>query len=503
MGITDLNTIMKIKGMEVKKDHFDNIIFDGSFILINTLSSVYKKLKDENKLNMTKWDTINQNLLYQMKYIIENCVNQIVKTINEFDKRYKPETIYFVVDPKNKIDYTINESLYIPNEFKEYLLNELKNDKDLEKLKLQEQESRKQRASKISDILKKCEEIEDIDLKNIYRQSNHFNEMASLTHLIRIINKYLVIKWRNSNVKFIQSIDEADLVIKNIGEELTNKNKDVLVISADTDYFVLFSANERIWVSLNHAYAPIFHPTTQWLHALTESKSKDILIEKENIYDYAIRFAALFGNDYHRTVIISAKDITNTICNRIISPSLMNSEHGEPHHNSNIYKLYSKEKALYEKYSEPVLPEELDVIIKDFMSKNEKYDFRKYLLSMVVYKNWNRFNRYEEKEVDFDIESMEKSVLSDILFIQTPNITIKLDNNTEIKNNDKVIENEDQWVIEHRQYKQLYNWNIDDEGNIEKIEKLPKNIDKLYEIYKRGSIDDEVYIESKVDLSDE
>mgnify|MGYP003540713509 FL=1 len=104
MGITDLNTIMKIKGMEVKKDHFDNIIFDGSFILINTLSSVYKKLKDENKLNMTKWDTINQNLLYQMKYIVENSVNQIIKTINEFDKRYKPKSIYFVDDPKNKVD---------------------------------------------------------------------------------------------------------------------------------------------------------------------------------------------------------------------------------------------------------------------------------------------------------------------------------------------------------------------------------------------------------------
>ena len=76
------------------------------------------------------------------------------------------------------------------------MLNELKNDKELEKLKLQEQESRKQRASKISDIIKKCEEIEDIDLKNIYRQSNHFSEMASLTHLIRIVNKYfnIVIK---------------------------------------------------------------------------------------------------------------------------------------------------------------------------------------------------------------------------------------------------------------------------------------------------------------------
>jgi hypothetical protein len=189
----DTSIAFKIKGMKVKKDHFNIIIFDGSFVLINTLSSVYKKLKDENKLNMTKWDTINQNLLYQMKYIIENSVNQIVKTINEFDKRYKPETIYFVVDPKNKVDYTINESLYIPNEFKEYLLNELKNDKELEKLKLQEQESRKQRASKITDILKKCEEIDDMCLKNIYRQSNHFNEMASLTHLIRIINKYLVI----------------------------------------------------------------------------------------------------------------------------------------------------------------------------------------------------------------------------------------------------------------------------------------------------------------------
>ena len=48
MGITDLNTIMKIKGMEVKKDHFDNIIFDGSFILINTLTSINKRLKEKN-----------------------------------------------------------------------------------------------------------------------------------------------------------------------------------------------------------------------------------------------------------------------------------------------------------------------------------------------------------------------------------------------------------------------------------------------------------------------
>lgn len=471
MGVKDLNTLMKIKGMEVKKDKFDIVIFDGSFLLINTLTSVYKKLTDENKLNLTKFGTINQNLLYQMKYIIDNSIKQIVNCINSFDKRFKPEKIYFVTDPKNKINYKIDETLEIPEKFREFLLKEVENDKELEKVKLQEQELRKQRASKIDDIKKKCNEISDTIMSNIYRQSNHFSEMTSLTHLLQIINNYLAIKWRNSNINFIQSIDEADLVIKNIGEKETSENKEVLVISADTDYFILFSNNDKVWITLNQPYLPIYHPVTQWKYILTDQIHDELLIEPEKIYDYAIRFAALFGNDYHIITLISAKDPTFTICKRLVAPLAMNDAYGELNKHTNAYKLYISEIELYKKCIEPITYDDLDVIVQSYMSKNCRYDFRKYLISTVIYKNWGRFNKYKIFQPNNEPKEIEKNVLRNLLHIQQVN--------------NENGENTEEYLINHRCYEKFYDWEIDDDTEIINIKELPANIDELYLLYKR------------------
>jgi hypothetical protein len=276
-------------------------------------------------------------------------------------------------------------------------------------------------------------------------------------------------------VRFIQSIDEADLVIKNIGENETNKGNDVLVSSADTDYFVLFANNEKVWVTLNYPNSPIYHPVTQWIYNLTDHKNNETLVNKNKIYDYVIRFAALFGNDYHISTIISAKDPTYTICNRIIAPMAMNDVYGEVNKLRNIYKFYTSGMELYKKCIEPISPDELDIIVQDFILKNDKYDFRKYLMSIVIYKNWNRFNKYDTVQPNMNTKDIEKMVLGNLL------CSNKIPENT----------NKYEYMITHRCYDKFYDWNITDDGEIIDIKELPTDIDALYSVYNRSE-DEEI-----------
>ena len=502
MGVKDLNNIVRRQAISNKDmPKFDTLIIDGSNLIITFVLSAASDL--QRKAPKTTYKTINRNMLYQMKYIVEIAKSRGVEVLNQWLKRFRPDTIYFSMDPQKGVNYKLTTDMEISTFAREFLFNgvastskdmdepfELKPDEPVEEiefdLKTEEQEARKKASSKKPQLIEMYDNLKtDTDdiLATLYRQSFHFMEPCNAIALGRMVSSLIFMEFDKLHPGILHVIaaeDEADLVIKNLGEktskpftrkengeEITIQPK-TIICSADTDYFILFSGNPNVYITGLHAFDKVYSPIEQWRLAFTvvyEDGSEEQLIKDNRIFDYVIRLAPLFGNDYNRQIIISAKKYENalTVFYPIATLKKLTKHSG-------IGKLIAAEKSYYG--PNVISVHKFDRLIYDYMLNYAKVDFKRYLYSVFVYKNYSRFDKYHEVELSIDETELIKNIFD------------KWSSHPDPEGKYTVYD-----LINAGKYHRFYTWCYDSKS-FETYEELPTDMDELVNIYHGISIED-------------
>lgn len=408
MGIERFNKfIEQFEG--VYRSHYDHIIIDGDNLLWITIQSTLSKLRKNYGCQWT--NGIKIQILTQINEIITETVDAILVRIHYYSYKYKCEKISIVFDPDNSPDYVIDVNK-IDNNFKDLFKNDINDEGRLiYKLKSEEQTRRKVMNSYSDD-----KSLNDIDncstivskeyVKNIYKQCTFF--ISNIKLLFHPILFSLILKSvDNKRLTFVFSKDEADLVIKNYVHDMMNTKSDdelFLVISTDTDYYVLFGDTPNVDVT---AFYKMNNGTITSSLVYNPYTIFKTFFKEYYDYEYIIRLAPLFGNDY--TTHGSNKDriLTADRTDNVLSIFNMDGEFDSlayAHRTSKIKKFYDK--------VHDHCPVERPFKITTFDNLILRYDkeyFTRYYLSTMIYSNWKAYGRYNVynksiDEIEFDIE---------------------------------------------------------------------------------------------------
>lgn len=421
MGIKKLNELFKQCKREPKNKYYSTIIYDGSNIIFQVLCSEFSQLK-KNGLLIAEWNAVNLNLASQITSLIATSTNTIVELIKPQFEANSVEKIYFVIDPATSPNYKI-ETNYSYNHKYEYLIgDELSKNIPIElNIKADEQETRKKAQSKdekreqqsnnINMFSKLSEEQKELLLK-VFNQAYMFNDISELMKLSSYVIKSVLSSLKDFEFYIIEAIDEADLVIKNIAYTECDKNEPILVVSADTDYNVLFSDMPNVDTTslMNRGF--VYNPYSCWQQLFVNYKQ---LFE----YKYIIRLAPLFGNDYTvKESILAANNYEDAL--KLFNGEIETLRNGLG--TKKITKIVRDYQ--YESKSDFTL-EDIDDLLFEY---SEDY-FTKYYLSNIIYENWPKYNKYStmkqpnENELAQIIENMLYSLYIDSAKLAGNNIS--------------------------------------------------------------------------------
>lgn len=408
MGIKDLNKIFtEDDKVDNQRSNYDNIVIDGSNMVYIILAGVHGNLLKTHR--NSKWpQTVDMNLFEQIDYIVNESTKLLITRLSYY---LRNSDVYFVMDPLNTV-YILDENIKYNTKYKEYIPDHQHFDNNqpiILNIKAAEQEKRKTSTDKAYTLEYKQKEFNrftefgfqqihaDI-LYEIYKQVYCFNDPKYLLKLSSIVlenvDKYF--KSYDKQLHIIQANDEADLVIKNISVKLPGN---VLVLSADADYCVLFADCPNVDVGpLNKSDRGIVNPHRTWKRILGDIFS----------YDMVLRIAPLLGNDYTVKMCITTStnliDFINLITdyNKLLSGSTKKT----------IYKVAGIRAQMY---PEGILTvNQLDDIIHEYSKTYKPEYFKCYNLSNIIYANWDRFGRYELYKFDVTMSNILYDTLTSL-----------------------------------------------------------------------------------------
>lgn len=423
MGVQGLNNIIKKCPSETRTT-YKRIIIDGSNLVFTKLSRSLSQLKKSFPID--DWKSVDKDIIFQTRFIIDSSVNDIINFVNYCKSRYSAEEVFLVLDPTKTPGYIVNSNMkFAPLEDgTDQLLkdckytgtilheDEIQNGTTIEfNIKSDEQETRKKRNSKSELINNELGKIDNLGikgegnvdvLKSIYQQSFFYNSTSELIKLIRPVMYKVEREFVDENVFIIDAEDEADLVIKNIAmnniglESTLEGDFYTLVMSADTDYYILFADSPKVHATTLMNNSPIYSPYRCW----------NVFLEDAYSYDAVIRVAPLLGNDYttHESIITavrSANDIRDLFN---IDDEFMNLR-------SNARKkVYNVVGSYRPKEGDITSVSAIDEMVYNF---NVNY-FKKYFLSTIIYKNWNVYNRCSIRRSADSAEKLEALVTDSV-----------------------------------------------------------------------------------------
>lgn len=398
MGVTNLNILINLyknKQDIIPKNMYAAIV-DSNNMLFAYIQSAVKNLKSD-------FDIVKQT-----EYIISTVYSRVIEELDKFVKRYDIQEVWFVFDPRHKMNYNIDINLFDLIDF-EYFKNKYKEDKFTVLLKDNEHNKR------IQNITKREKQFEDPKEKEYYG----FQNVSLARKLIKMIQKCLVntsrftngCDWLDEEHDYLSNKypmkekykmyvvqgehTEADLVIKHLIEVLNilHRDNNFLIISRDTDYKILFSDHPNVWCTeLNCRFSDVINPFITWQNffaPLSDIKKKEL--SPSEIYDMTIRLSALIGNDYTRSQqsIINIKRYKNM--NLPILKLFNNNIDAPINKRTTLGKLLSN-------YNYGIsLDENIKIFNKDL--------YNVYIESVVIYKNWIMFNSdyaINTKHLNFD-----------------------------------------------------------------------------------------------------
>ena len=438
MGIKNLKYLFKTIQSPGNPNGFQTMVVDGNNLIITFLYSAKTKVEKEHSVN--DWQGFSFDIVQQTKYILLEAYKMIIKELNNFVEHYNLNDIWIVFDPTKNMRYNILLDKFNLID-KTYFDSLQHDDKNVISLNLKEDEHKKREQSRnlSKDKIHVAEtyitnnefynSLGDIELvKELFKQSYGYNDMTLLHKLSRMLQKALTSKSRfslgvnfkdekedyinlhaNVNLKcklyVVRAKDEADLVIKNICNDINIINTGltkILVMSKDTDYKVLFADSPNVYITDLHCYShvPLFHPYSAWREVLPEE------LTKGNIYDYVIRLAPIFGNDY--TTGNSIINLSETADGKEQLQALLTFKNDNISKRSTLYKFIDS----FSETDGIISTEELDTRIKTFM---EPTYYVKYLQSIVIYKNFNYFCNFEITTKQFNFDQNLDFVYNNIL----------------------------------------------------------------------------------------
>jgi len=353
----------------------------------------------------------------QAHYIINAVVTDLLKFFETCFDQLSCESVYFVVDPTETPKYIINTDMCA-----ETYTNIICPDGNfLFEAKKEEQDNRQSQRNNRNLLESEFQFIEnraDIPedyiyiMKEIYEQSYYFVNPNNKMKLSNFVLSYI----EDARIQIIDAKCEADLVIKNVAS--LNSEEITLIWSRDLDYYVLFADMENVYITESFDCVEIYNPHKCWVSAL----GKDIT------YDYIIRLAPLFGNDYTAKQKILSADKIDDIKMLITS----NFDNLKCNKRKTIGKCSSVVNWDWD-YS----TDSIDAMIYRF---DPDY-FRKYYISVLIYKNWfvydgcsvrehvaDKFELYKSWSDNFDFFYIwDSSYLfrDNIKFISESNIMLK------------------------------------------------------------------------------
>lgn len=446
MGVQNLNKIIHSCNTSAETI-FKRIIIDGSNLLLHQLKHFTAQLKQLYPI--TVWNAYDKNIIFQTNFLITNTVADIFRTILALKHRFQAEEIYIVFDPPGVSEYYVSgDMIDIGNTYQKLSKNkyisrflsdeEIANNITIEfNIKKDEQDARKRAADKKDFITNTTLSIDSLKLsdsdkevmKDIFKQAYFYNETSELVKLFEIIIEQISHEINNYkqtdlsfNVYLVKAHLEADLVIKNIAIRHKNNDRKTLVLSMDTDYYVLFSDSPNVYVT-DLYYDKIYNPYECWNEFLGDAYS----------YNVVIRLAPLLGNDYTAKAYVISPDSNKDDILALL----------------NIYDFNdlrkSKRKKIY-KFIGNYTPKEEEItdinILDDMVFKYDDIYFNKYYLSIITYKNWKYYNEFEIINEDENRPCLTNELLTNIykrLFDKFDNIYEWDSYNELIDDNNKLV----------------------------------------------------------------
>jgi hypothetical protein len=381
MGVKGFNKIIEKYGKQINNVTINHIVIDGSNLIIRMIASAVSIMKKNYKFPAI--DIIDLDIFHQYKFIIDQSIELCKSFINKLGNT---ASIAIVIDGESTPVYEIYSD---PDFVSKALVVESESLSDSELLKLnnlepselielkKDEETRRRETFKTSfnskfhpSVLSDVFPIENKELiEEIYKQASTCVHNTNTFCLKRIICYYL--KEYYKDIEFIEAISEGDLVIKYIAN-CYDDTENILIISADTDYYVLFSENINVYCMNCMIGSPIYQPFQIWFDYIGTSS-----------VNYTVRAACLFGNDFTMESIIYADKNGEDL--RI----LFGLTHDDISKRKKVFEIYSR--MVYNEFN---FIEALDRAVKCY---NEEF-YTKYQYCINIYKTMtfanNKFKNF-------------------------------------------------------------------------------------------------------------
>ena len=373
MGVKSFNKIVEKYGKQVhiSTSDFNHIVIDGSNLLIRMIASACSIMK--NKYKFPCIDLINLDIFQQYNLIIK----QTIILCANFIKKLNNENITILIDglgtPKYEIYYNTSitelstEERMIPDE-----ILEMKKDEEVRR----RENSANSFNSKYNPLVL-VSAFPEIDteqknvIREIYKQGSLSFDNSNTFCLNRIIAYYL--QQQFTSITFIESISEADLVLKYLAHQ---KEGSILVISADTDYYILCGNLENVFFMNSQIGSSIYQPRQIWMDFLGTTSM-----------EYIARVSCLLGNDFTGLPMIYAQSCSDDII------SLFNINHKELR-GKKICSIYAN--IDYKNFSLNAL----DIAIR----KNDESYYQNYIKCITIYMTSPLVNN-AHKLLELDLEA--------------------------------------------------------------------------------------------------
>ena len=408
MGVLDLQKLVKSYGRKSDKSTYSRVIIDGNNLVFSRIASVISQMNKRNNI-IHEFDGFTFNVVEQLKRIISMARAECIRVINSYTHVHN--SIHIIFDPDTTPLYKIRTDMLITydtelsdTEFNEFLLE----DKEELIIKLKEDEQNKRKDSQSNKTIQKS--LEAIDklsedettkeiLKKIVTQSSYFKNVEGYKKLIKIVAMDVQYTLREqSNIYFYQSNIEADLSIKNLGIKLLKEGaEDLLILSDDTDYFILFGDTENVYCQGISRNGDQYEAISIFRRLFGEHYS----------YDYVVRLSPILGNDYTvHSKLCGADDVDRVLALFGFNNKLKITGLKSLKYKSTIKKVVTAENnvKLIENLSEEYSPIMIDKIIKNY---DEAY-FRRYIISVLTYLNIESYSEDYYRTTITEQELMEK-----------------------------------------------------------------------------------------------
>ena len=275
MGIKNLNYLFaNTNDYSTSKMKFNTIIVDGSNLIITYLCATITGIT---------YHKPTDSIIDRTTQIIRETVAAIKSSIAMTRRKFLDKDGNFIImfDTSSNPDYKIRDG----NEFK---IVKAKEQESLNRAKQRCNCDKSEREIEMMRLNGATEEEIVIKLQKTFLNSpnHHFKLVKYITDVI--VNE---LSSEIPSIKFYRSLSETDFVIRNLALVHTLRETDkVLIMSADTDYLVLTSDIENVYVKkTQHHDTKIIYPYEAWREVL----GRDLT------YEEVCMLGIIFGCDYN------------------------------------------------------------------------------------------------------------------------------------------------------------------------------------------------------------